>query len=363
MHGITLATAGRNGTFVGAVLAGGDRLQFHRWVLDALLQLGPSSPGYGGSLAYANRQLAPFTIIGNVLGLNYHDALPPVQMPGGTTAPLVYSLDKRLLEANLLVSREFYGAPSALGFTFIDDNQPGEPTLAFTHRRAAGPFLAASYVGVESTPYSDVRRALALSTSLAYFPGGWNTADASIFDAGAEITAVTPLPLSRRHSLRLDVRGRDLFGSPPGANWLQVGGGLSALVLTRRPNLPAPDEVDIPSLPTQVRFFEPLRGYEDLPIITDRILIAEAEYFHPFIIDWGTASTFAILPAFFLRQIDLELFGTAATSARGYLHAAAGGSLSLRMALWTVPISVTYQIARRLEDDHALVQLLALTLQ
>jgi hypothetical protein len=256
----------------------------------------------------------------------------------------------------------------ALGFTLVDDDQPGEPTLPVTHRKVAGPTLSASYLGLETTPYTGARRALLLSTSLALYPGAWSSADANIFDAGGDILGIVPLPLSRLHTLRLDLRGRDLFGLPAGDDWLQVGGGLSALAINRRPNLPSPPEVDIASLPAQLRFFEPLRGYEDYPIATDRIAIAEAEYVHPFIIDWGSASTFALLPAFFLRQIDLELFGDVATSGRPSpttgrtdLHGAFGASLSLRTALWRIPLSLTYQIARRFEDDHALVQILVLS--
>jgi len=365
LRGLTLAAAGRNGTFIGGVLAGGDRLQFHRWVLEGLYQAGLNQPGYGGSIAYANRQLAPLTIIASALALRYHDVAAGTT---GTIVPADYTLDKQLYEANLSVSRAFYGNPVSLGFTLIDDNQPGDLTLLYQQRKAAGPFLSASYNGIEATPYTGPRRAFVLSSALALYPQAWSTAQTTFLDAGAEIVGVTPLPLSRRHTLTLDLRGRDLFNLPPGARWLQVGGGLSALALSRRPNLGVPPEVEIPSLPDQITFFEPLLGYEDYPIATDRIAIAEVVYTYPFIIDWGTASTLALLPALFVRQIDLQLFAAAATPGRSDvvtgrldLHAAVGGALSLRTALWVVPLSLTYQIARRLEDDQALVQLLLLT--
>ena len=45
------------------------------------------------------------------------------------------------------------------------------------------------------------------------------------------------------------------------------------------------------------------------------------------------------------------------------LHAAAGGALTLSFALWRQPVSLAYQIARRVRDDDALVQLLFLAVQ
>ena len=48
------------------------------------------------------------------------------------------------------------------GFHVIDDDQPAEPTLSVHHRRVAGPFIQAEYAGIESTPYSGLRRALIL---------------------------------------------------------------------------------------------------------------------------------------------------------------------------------------------------------
>jgi hypothetical protein len=224
------------------------------------------------------------------------------------------------------------------------------------HRRLAGPYLKAVYDGLESTPYSGIRRELFASPSLGVFPGAWNSAGAMLTDARLGLVGVTPLPLSRRHTLKLHLVGRDLFGAPPDQRWLQVGGGISAL---RRPDLPVPREVTIASLPG-ITFIESLRGYEDYPIATDRIFIAEATYRYPLIIDRGSASTLWLLPSSFLRQIDFELFASAATDARGGPgHAAGGAAVTLAMAMWRVPFALTYQLARRVEDDHALVQIFA----
>ena len=119
----------------------------------------------------------------------------------------------------------------------------------------------------------------------------------------------------------------------------------------------------IASLPG-IAFIEPLRGYEDYPIATDRIFIAEADYRYPLIIDRGSASTLWLLPSSFLRQIDFELFGGAATDAHGGPgHAAGGTAVTLAMAMWRIPFELRYQLARRVEDDHALVQIFAFRIQ
>jgi hypothetical protein len=120
-----------------------------------------------------------------------------------------------------------------------------------------------------------------------------------------------------------------------------------------------PPEVSVDALPG-LRFTEPLRGYEDFPIATDRVFIAQLTYRYPLIVDRGSLSSLWILPASFLRQIDLELFASGASDGRSDApHAAGGGAVTFELALWRVPFSVRYQIARRIEDDHALAQILA----
>ncbi len=363
-HGINLIAAGRSAVLGALYLGGSDRLQFHRWSLTGLLQIGSPHPGYGGAAAYANSQLAPFTFIADGLAVRYHDTWPsPPSLMSPAPKTNQYVLEKTLVQTEAFVSRSFYGAPAELGFDLVDDDEPSEPTVLVKHRRVAGPFVAAEYAGVETTPYSGIRRALFLLPSVNLLPAAWNTAGATLTDGRMEVVGVVPLPLSRRHTLSLDLVGRDLFGLPAGERWLQVGGGISALAIHRTPNTPVPPEVTIDSLPT-VRFLEPLRGYEDYPIATDRIFIASADYRYPIIIDRGVASTAWILPSSFLRQVDLELFGSAATDAHGGPgHVAGGSAVTFEMALWRLPLSLTYQIARRVEDDRALVQILALSAQ
>ena len=361
-HGISAATAGRDGVFAGIVLGGADRLQFHRWVMELLLQLASDKGGYGTALAYANQEFAPFTIVGQLLALDYHDTWPtpgPLMSPA-PRLPGSFVLSKSLLQAHLDVVRYLYGAPLEAGLFADDDDEPNDPTHLIKHRRAVGPFVSATYAGIESTPYSGVRRALILNPSVNVFPGAWNSAGAMVTDTRLAADVVLPLPLSRRHTLSLHLVGRDLSGLPPGERWLQVGGGITALAVSRHPDRPVPPEVTIDSLPG-VHFLEPLRGYEDYPIATDRIFVAQAAYLYPLIIDRGTASTLWALPSTFLRQIDFELFGSAATDAHGGPpHAAGGTALTLELAVWHIPLNLTYQLARRVEDDRALVQILAL---
>ena len=71
-----------------------------------------------------------------------------------------------------------------------------------------------------------------------------------------------------------------------------------------------------------------------------------------------------LLPSSFLRQIDFELFGSAASDAHGGPgHVAGGTAVTLALAMWRIPFELTYQLARRVEDDHALVQIFAFRIQ
>ena len=80
-------------------------------------------------------------------------------------------------------------------------------------------------------------------------------------------------------------------------------------------------------------------------------------------IDRGVAATLWVLPASFLRELDLELFATGAIDRRQDLHAATGAAITLRLELLRVPLRVAYQIARRVRDDEALTQLVGFALE
>jgi hypothetical protein len=360
LYGPTLLTVGRQAASLGLVLSGNDRLSLHRWAIAGFYQ--PVAGGAAGFLVdYTNRQLAPLTLMLSVSQIAVHDA-PPV-LPG-ETAPSnpAFTLFRRDRQISMDAARAFYENPIDLGFSLLETYRPGDPDVSVPLRRFAGPHLAASFLGVERTPYGGARRLFAIGTSVGVYPRSWNTAGLGFVDTRTEINGVVPLPLFRRHVLAFGVRGRELVGVQADQGLLVVG-GYSSTLLKRSANRPAFPATNPALLPPGLSFIESLRGFEDYPLRTDRVFIADAAYRCPFIIDWGTASTLGLLPAFFVRQLDFELFGAAATDARSDdRHLALGGALTLQLALWQVPFDFQYQVARRTTDDRGLVQLVMLGL-
>jgi hypothetical protein len=362
LRGPDLVARGRNAIAAGLILAGNDRLQVHRWMIFGVHQFNSAHAGNGGGFGYANRQLAPFTItaMGSILDLR--DTPPPAPgAPAPTPTAADFTLNRRERQADLRVTRVFYENPVTLGLALTEDDRPGDPAVAYAPRRVAGPTLEASFTGVETTPVSDARRLLAVDASTAVYPTAWNTIGATLVDARGEIDVALPLPLSRRHGLLLALRGRDVAGLPPGQRWLQVGGGVTALYARRSPDQGVPPDVTADPLPPDLRFYEPLRGYEDHPFATRRVAIGDARYRYPLIIDWGSASSLGVLPSFFLRQLDGVLFGALALDSEEHRHAAAGAAVSLRVAVGPVPVSLSYQLARRLDDDRAIDHLVTVS--
>jgi Tol biopolymer transport system component len=352
LRAVNFQTAGRSGQLYGAVLDGGDRLSLHRWLLFGYLQWQSSSTLGSGGFGYANEQLAPFTLFAFAEQFSWRDT--PVQLTG-TPTTADFTLTQRQRDVELGIERLFYENPIELSFVLTENEGADSLAVPVLTRRFAGPQLSASFVGVESTPYTDDRRLLGANLSAALFPDQWGTASFTFADLRAQLTATLPLPLSRRHTLHLGLRGRDLAGAPDSAPILQVGGAAGGLIYHRSDRPPGPDfTTDI--VPPGISFFEPLRGYEDFAISTDRVAIADATYRYPFIIDWGSASTLWLLPAFFLRQVNLELFYAGAVEGRSATrHEAAGAALGVDFAMLG-PWSLQVQIARRLEDDRARTQ-------
>jgi hypothetical protein len=355
LYGPTFATAGRAATLFGLVVQGNDRLEKHRWALAGYYQ--PVSSRFSFTFAYVNRQLAPWSVIVSAAQLSFKDV--PDRAPGSdpiTDADYVLSRRERI--ASLDVTRAFWGNPIGLGASFIESHRPSDLDFPFVDRRLAGPHLSATYVGAETTPYTGPRRALMLTTDLAAYPDAWSTLRYDLYDLRGQVVVVTPLPLARRHTLTLGGRARDLYGADGSPYLLQLGGSLLG---TLWQNNPRADDLPTPFLPSGQPFFETLRGFEDYPIFTNAALIGDATYRYRFIIDRGWASTLWILPALFINQVDLTLFGTVAR-ASGLTHEAAGGALTLRIALGPVPFGVMYQVARRFSDDQGVAHLIALTL-
>ncbi|MES1210559.1 MAG: hypothetical protein ABUS79_31860, partial [Pseudomonadota bacterium] len=78
LHGIEFAALGRQALAVGVILAGNDRLQFHRWFVSGVYQFASARAGYGGTFGYSNHHLAPFTLSLTGLFLNLRDTPPQV---------------------------------------------------------------------------------------------------------------------------------------------------------------------------------------------------------------------------------------------------------------------------------------------
>jgi hypothetical protein len=117
------------------------------------------------------------------------------------------------------------------------------------------------------------------------------------------------------------------------------------------------DDNSAGALPPGVRFFEALRGFEDLTLSARRTVIGEATYTYPFIIDWGTLTMLLrLLPAPFVRQLSLDLFFSAASLLEEdrEVALAMGGALRLAIGLWNIPLSFDLQLARHLTCDEEL---------
>ncbi len=337
---------------VGLVLGGADRLDLQRWSLAGYAQPGTGGKRrhYGASAAYTNNMLAPVFITAQA---GFLDWVTPI---ADDTDPMVtYDEEHRTRDASLLIGGTYRGTlTGAAGGIYTDDVEKLDVMPAL-RRRLGGPAASLSWYSVESTRYTGPRRALLADAQAAFFPHQLSTFTSNITDVGGTLGTTLPLPLGRRHTITAFVRARKLISSED-TGLLQVGGDSALGMLWSRSNkLPAPD-FDGSLLPPNLRFVEPLRGFEDFAISSDRVKLGELSWRYPLIIDRGLASTLWVLPASYLRQIDLELFGTAAIVDANDRHYAVGGAVSLRIQFLRVPLVVMYQLARRLSDDQALTQ-------
>ena len=311
---------------------------------------------------------APFSFIVDAMALRYHDTWPvprsPLVQPTLTPAPFV--LEKTILQADARHQpRSFYGAPAARRIPHLRRRSAGRADVAGEappRRRPvrAGDLRRARDHALLRRAASPHRGAVAeyLSGRLEH-----NRRDADRRDASSSWASPRCRCRTGTGWCSISV-GRDLFGLPPGARWLQVGGGLSALAVSRRPDTPVPPEVTdrraagdhLPRAAARLRgLSDRHRSHLHRGGQTTATRSSSTEARRPPL--W-------LLPSSFLRQIDLELFGSAATDAHGGPgHAAGGTAVTLEMAIWDIQVNLTYQLARRVEDDQALVQIVALGAQ
>jgi hypothetical protein len=354
-----LAPAGAVGLY-GLALSGRDALQFHNWTLGGYLDGRSRKPSVFAG--YLNRQLAPIVFRAAASQLRW-DALEDAQFTVGSVAvDGRVVVPRRVRQAAVGAGVSLRNTSVELGVNAIEDRRGDEETEFATEtgpatltRRLTGPYLNLRYRGVETTPYAGVRRGVVVSGSATHYPESLGTLS-TFSDLRGSLTAITPLPASRRHTLSLGLRARSLVGAPTGTGLLEVGGarGLSPIFQTSdRPDAP---EFEARGLPPQLSLFETLRGFEDYSLALERVGIADVTYRYPLILDHGASSLLWIFPSAFLRELDFELFASAAadSSDRSRRHASAGGSLSLSLRFFA-PFALRYQVARRLSDDRAVV--------
>jgi hypothetical protein len=356
MHALALVVPQLGNTLLGLSLAGGDRLELHRWALTGLVQL---DTGYVSGLAgYQNANLAPWLVTLSGAQLEWEDRELVDDVPEGD--PVLY---RRQRDAGLSIGRGFGTAAVAVGGLFVEDTREESVGAPHVTRRMAGPQLSLSWFGGEYTAVGGPWRAVALSVDTAWFPEAWSTLDHEIVDVGTGLFLAGHVPGTRRHRVSLALRGRALLGSPEGSGELQLGGAdVFAPLWTHPEENDAPDGPDLDHLPEHIGFFEPLRGFEDYPLALERVAVATLTWRWPLRIDEGWATTLYLFPSLFVRELGFELFAAGAwdLGVGDEPHAAAGASLSLETVFWRAPLALRYQIARRLTDDEGLVHTVGL---
>jgi hypothetical protein len=339
--------AGHQHALLSAALGGADRLSYHSWALSGGLDLATRQASF--DFGYTNRQLAPLTISAEVAQRAWTEDI------GDTVVTATDRLDRA---AQIRLTREFYTHDASLGFRVEEDR------LGQRQRKLGGPTAALSLAAWDGTPYAGSRRGLFVDASAAYYPRALTSTSDSFANLGGTLTALLPVPGLARPRLSLDLGGRAIVGLPAGHGLLQLGGlGGAAFHSSTRPEpRDPPPNGALPDLPDG--FFQRLRGYEYHAFTVDRVAVANASLRYPFIVDRGWASSLGLFPSFFVRQLDLEPFASAAWDTvgtdRSHFHAAAGGAVHLELA-WLLPFTLSYQVSRRLLDDLATVHLVEFT--
>lgn len=318
-------------------LMGSDRLGLHYWALNAGYRLRDPSPAV--SLSYGTYLTAPwFTSISG--GYAYQDGI-------------------RDISGGLGTSRSFWTWPVSASFNVIDrqvDPSGGDPGY---HARAIGPSLNVSWSSSESTPYGGTQRGLALDGLASWYPRGLGSSE-EIADLRGEADVFLPLPLLKRQNFVLYGVARAVPSDRGGL--LRVGGGgpLFGFLSEKDQSVPLPGD-----LAPGLSFTENLRGYEDRGFAGDWVLKSGARYRYSFIIDEGWASFLYLFPAYFIRQVDVEAFGTLSKvdpdRSSGFWLRSAGGALFYRAAIGNLPVSVMYQYAYRFDQGLGNLHIFGIT--
>lgn len=343
-----------NTMLVGLSLAGSDRLSFHRWNLFAQFDV-IGKHGSGG-FKYATALLAPLELRFEAERIAWNEVVRNDDM--------FEKSDFRSQHRGLIaIARNFRTSRVELALWGLEENDRDNDDAALRQRRLAGPRLSLGHAAMEGTPYTGARKGYVASATAAYYDEALSSLGSSITDVSGELRLVSPLPLSRRHTLTLSLRGRRLYGLERNQGFLIVGGNGGFAELWKRSDQ---DETLAPALSPEplLAFQEPFRGFEDYSFTTDRIGIAGLSYRYPIILDYGFASVAYLLPKLFFHELDFQLFGSGATDSFAsfdeHRHAAVGGSAALDLSLGLARMRIRYQLARRVTDDQALVHLVSL---
>lgn len=339
-----------NGTALGAFVTGKDRLGYQAWSLSAAYDTKAKLPTVG--VSYLNNFGAPWVISGDFSFIGRRE---------GQTEDLVPRPDEavRIREtiADVMLSRAWYDSTSfGLGGRYIDtDYQLERSRLSIVQERFTGPLASFGYSTFDGTAYAGPKLGVSLDGMGTYFPKRLSTASFDMTDALGQLRIELPLPLSKRHKLTLQGVGRGLLGSPRDVALLQVGGAGNESPLENVGRDQRPESrLAAGVLPVGLRFYQPLRGFEDLALFGRYVATGQASYTYPFIFDVGSATAINFLPAAFLRQIDFELFAAGASLIDSGRQEAVsvGAALTFKVNLWLLPLAFKFQEARRLTYDE-----------
>jgi hypothetical protein len=342
---------------LGFYLGGTDALGKHRWGLSGGIQ--PKTQLLSGAVGYLNAQLAPALLLINASQTAYDDQTRE-RIPGSDERRTVSDRRRQrdLTVAMLLALRT---TQLVLALHATEDRRQDEALPVYRQRSLGGGTLQLVHSAYESTAMSGPRRGYVASVSTSYYPDALGTLRSDVADLRGELQLYAPLPLSRRHTLQLGLRARAVREGEPD-KLLQLGGTDGSATLYDHPDNSADDQ-GYPGLVPQLRFRESLRGFESEAFFVDQLGLVDLTYRYPLIIDRGTATSLSILPAFFLRQVDLELFASGASDRVQHLrqvgHLAVGGALSVSF-VWLAPVVLRYQLAQRFTDDRGLSHLISL---
>lgn len=354
LHALAFVVPAAGVNQLGLNLSGGDRLDLIRYSAAAFVDLDDTRKiSFTGGVLL--NDLAPWRIFAG--GTRYHYTATDFDAPVGMRD----DFDREWRTASASIGRTWRDTYAlSLGGTYAYDRRGATRFRDQELLRLYGPDAHLTYAAVEATPYTGVRRGLVVTADGAYFP----RPAGEITDLRGQLDVTVPLPLLRRHVVTARVRGHALVGPGVDEPLLEVGGLASGVDLwTNHGLLSDTDTIDPGDgvLPFQRRFAEPVRGFEDLRFATNRAAIGDLTWRYPLIIDRGLPNLW-FLPASFVHQLDLELFGAGAAlrpDAARY-HLAAGGAVTLRLTVFRIPLALQYQASRRLTDDETWFQLVSL---